>query len=129
LKIKHTHRISEIDIDFSEQREHLQQQFKDLYTIAEKTDASFLGAVGAQEKKQLNGLDNLEKRLLKAQKRKLADELERLTKIQNTLFPNQSLQERTMNFSEFYLEHGTGLLSEVKNNLDPLVNKFTVLEL
>ena len=129
LKTKHTHRISEIDIDFSKQREHLQQQFKELYTIAEKTDASFLGAVGAQEKKQLNGLDNLEKRLLKAQKRKLADELERLTKIQNTLFPNQSLQERTMNFSEFYLEHGKGLLSEVKNNLDPLVNKFTVLEL
>ncbi len=129
LKTKHTKRISEINIDFSEQREHLQQQFKDLYTIAEKTDASFLGAVGAQEKKQLNGLDNLEKRLLKAQKRKLADELERLTTIQDTLFPNQSLQERTMNFSEFYLEYGNVLLSEIKNNLDPLVNEFTVLEL
>lgn len=127
LKTKHTKRISEIDIDFSRQREHLQQQFKDLYSLAEKTDASFLGAVGAQEKKQLNGLDNLEKRLLQAQKRKLADELERLTSIQDILFPNQSLQERTMNFSEFYLEYGDRLFSEIKDNLDPLVNEFTVL--
>ena len=127
LKTKQTHRISEIDIDFSEQREHLQQQFKDLYTVAKKTDDSFLGAVGAQEKKQLNGLDHLEKRLLKAQKRKLADELERLTAIQDTLFPKQSLQERTMNFSEFYLEYGDTLLSGIKDNLDPLVNEFTVL--
>lgn len=129
LKTKHTKYLSEINIDFSKQREHLQQQFKDLYSIAEKTDASFLGAVGAQEKKQLNGLDNLEKRLLKAQKRKLADELERLTNIQDTLFPKQSLQERTMNFSEFYLEYDDALLSEIKENLDPLVNEFTVLEL
>ena len=129
LQTKHTKRISEIDIDFSKQRKHLQKQFKDLYTLAEQTDASFLGAVGAQEKKQLNGLDHLEKRLLKAQKRRLADELERLTKIQDTLFPNQSLQERTMNFSEFYMEYGDRLFSEIKNNLDPLIHKFTVLEL
>lgn len=129
LKTKHTKRISEIEIDFSKQRTHLQQQFKDLYTLAKKTDASFLGAVAAQEKKQLNGLDHLEKRLLKAQKRKLVDELERLTKLQDILFPNQSLQERTKNFSEFYLEYGDRLFSEIKNNLDPLAHKFTILEL
>lgn len=64
----YTQKLSEIAIDFSTQRNHLKQQFKELYTLAQKTDASFLGAVAAQEKKQLNGLDKLEKRLLKAQK-------------------------------------------------------------
>ncbi|RMA58514.1 bacillithiol biosynthesis cysteine-adding enzyme BshC [Ulvibacter antarcticus] len=129
LRTKHTHQISEVAIDFSTQRTHLEQQFKDLYNLAEKTDASFKGAVGAQEKKQLNGLDHLEKRLLKAQKRKLKDELERLTELQNELFPNQGLQERTLNFSEFYLEYGDILLSELKENLDPLHHEFTILEL
>jgi len=129
LKTKHTQQLSEINIDFTKQREHLQKQFKDLYDLAQKTDASFIGAVAAQEKKQLNGLDHLEKRLLKAQKRKLANQLERLTEIQDTLFPNQSLQERTMNFSEFYLEYGEDLLIQLKENLDPLVNEFTILEL
>jgi uncharacterized protein YllA (UPF0747 family) len=47
------------------------------------------------------GLDNLEKRLLKAQKRKLSDILERITDLQNELFPNKSLQERQANFSNF----------------------------
>ncbi len=129
LITRHTYKISKIEIDFSKQKEFLKQQFKGLYTLAEKTDASFLGAVGAQEKKQLNGLDNLEKRLLKAQKRNLSDELDRLRDIQNQLFPNQSLQERQLNFSEFYLDYGEELLEILKENLDPLDATFTVLEL
>ncbi|MCG2420288.1 bacillithiol biosynthesis cysteine-adding enzyme BshC [Aequorivita sp. F47161] len=129
LITRHTYNISKIDIDFSKQKEFLKEQFKDLYTLAEKTDASFLGAVGAQEKKQLNGLDNLEKRLLKAQKRKFSEELDRLKNIQNQLFPKQSLQERQLNFSEFYLEHEEELLELLKENLDPLDFNFMVLEL
>ncbi|NNF18328.1 MAG: bacillithiol biosynthesis cysteine-adding enzyme BshC, partial [Flavobacteriaceae bacterium] len=70
--------ISNIDIDFGPQREQLVQQFSGMYELAEKTDKSFLGAVKAQEVKQLKGLDNLEKRLLKAQKRKLSDQVSRL---------------------------------------------------
>lgn len=129
LKTEFTHQISAIEIDFSKQKAHLQQQFKDLYELAEKTDASFVGAVGAQEKIQLNGLDTLEKRLLKAQKRKLADQLERLTVIQDQLFPKQSLQERNTNFSEYYLAYGDTLLKTLKKELDPLALQFTILEL
>lgn len=129
LMTKHTNEISKIDIDFSQQKEFLKQQFRDLYELAKQTDASFLGAVGAQEKKQLNGLENLEKRLLKAQKRNLSEELERVKKIQNQLFPNQSLQERHLNFSEFYLEYGEGLLEILKEKLDPLDENFSVLEI
>ena len=129
LITKHTYKKSKIKIDFSAQKKHLQRQFKDLYKLAEKTDASFLGAVGAQEKKQLNGLEHLEKRLLKAQKRKLSDELDRLRNIQNEMFPNQSLQERQLNFSEFYLEYGEDLLDLLKENLEPLSGDFLVLEI
>lgn len=56
---KHTNEISKFAINFSKQRNYLQKQFKDLYKVAEKTDKSFLGAVAAQEKKQLNGLDKV----------------------------------------------------------------------
>ncbi|MGB0950024.1 MAG: bacillithiol biosynthesis cysteine-adding enzyme BshC, partial [Marinirhabdus sp.] len=59
LETGFTHQISKIAIDFSEQRAHLKKQFGTLYELAKKTDASFLGAVAAQEKKQLNGLDRL----------------------------------------------------------------------
>jgi uncharacterized protein YllA (UPF0747 family) len=129
LENLHTERLSEIDIDFSAQRTFLKEQFSSLYEVAEKTDASFLGAVAAQEKKQLNGLDKLEKRLLKAQRRKLNDQLERLTNLQEELFPGGHLQEREMNFSEFYLESGPEMLEIIRNELDPLVNKLSVIRL
>lgn len=129
LTAAYTKELSEINIDFSEQKEHLKQQFEALYELAKNTDASFVGAVAAQEKKQLNGLAHLEKRLLKAQKRKWADQLQRLTAIQDALFPGKSLQERNTNFSEFYLEYGDTLFSELKENLNPLSHEFTILEL
>lgn len=120
--------ISDIKIDFSEQKLFLKQQFESLKRLAVQTDSSFLGAVLAQEKKQLNGLDNLEKRLLKAQKKKYKDEVERLILLQNELFPNQSLEERTKNFSEIYLDLGKDLIPMLFNSLDPLKLEFTIIE-
>src|SRR5699024_10159671 len=67
LTNKQTKELADISIDFHPQKEHLKQQFEALYELAQKTDKSFIGAVAAQENKQLNGLNHLEKRLLKAQ--------------------------------------------------------------
>jgi len=122
-------KLSKIDIDFTPQKEHLQNQFKALYKLAEETDKSFLGAVAAQEKKQLKGLTNLEKRLLRAQKRKLSEQISRITEIQNQLFPSQSLQERNTNFSEFYLEYGEQLIPKLTKELKPLLGEFLIVEL
>ncbi len=126
---KKVHEISEIKIDLSDQRTHLQEQFKAMHEIAEKTDKSFLGAVKAQEVKQLKGLDNLEKRLLKAQKRKLSDHVQRITDIQEQLFPNQSLQERNTNFSNLYLVHGASLIPTLFKRLHPLDGNFSVISI
>jgi len=119
--------ISNIDIDFTPQKKLLVGQFKAMYEIAEQTDKSFLGAVKAQEVKQKRGLDALEKRLLKAQKKKLKNQVVRLTEIQNELFPMQSLQERNLNFAEFYLEYGKELLPMLFDALKPLELNFTVI--
>src|SRR5690606_38708866 len=126
LRSKRAKELSPIPIDFSPQKDFLQKQFTDLYKIAEQTDKSFLGAVKAQEKKQLNGLDKLERRLLKAQKRKFLDEIERVIQIQEELFPNQSLQERMDNFSEYYLEYGHDFLERLKDKLNPLEMNFKI---
>ena len=124
-----TKKKTAFEIDFSSQKEQLSKQFEYLHQLATQTDKSFLGAVKAQETKQLKGLENLEKRLLKAQKRKLSDELNRVILLQNELFPNQSLQERQLNFSEFYLESGDLLIEKILKELKPLENEFSILEL
>lgn len=119
--------ISNINIDFSEQRSFLKEQFKAMYLIAEETDVSFVGAVKAQEVKQLKGLDHLEDRLLRAQKYKLKDQVQRLVDVQNEIFPLHSLQERNTNFSEFYLELGEDLIPTILESLDPENPEFTVI--
>lgn len=121
--------ISNIEIDFSTQRSFLKEQFKAMHLLAEETDASFIGAVKAQEVKQLKGLENLESRLLRAQKRKLSDHVQRLVDLQNEVFPMQSLQERNTNFSQFYLEFGEQLIPELVNALEPLGGEYTVVTL
>ncbi len=119
--------ISDIPIDFRKQKKILETQFEILNALAEKTDKSFLGAVNAQKVKQIKGLVNLEKRLLKAQRLKLSDHVSRLTSIHNELFPQQSLQERKSNFSEFYLEYGVDLIPNLKNELNPLKQGYSFI--
>ncbi len=121
-------KISNIEIDFTLQREHLKKQFVEMYQLAKQTDVTFYGAVKSQEIKQLKGLDMLEKRLLKAQKRKLRDHVQRMIDLQNDLFPNQSLQERNKNFSEIYLEYGENLIPTLIKSLNPLQQEFVILK-
>ncbi len=121
--------ISEIEIDFSKQRTFLKKQFADLEVLATQTDKSFTGAVKAQQKKQLNGLDNLEKRLLKAEKRKHQEITKRIRLVQDELFPKQSLEERTRNFSEVYLEYGEQLIPKIIESLEPLKLEFSIINL
>ena len=121
--------ISEFTIDFSEQKEFLKNQFKALHEIANKTDKSFLGAVKAQEVKQLKGLDTLEKKLLKAEKRIHKERLERIIQLQNELFPNQTLQERKSNFADFYDEVNNFevFFLLLNTNLQPLNQNFNIV--
>ncbi len=119
--------VSDIKIDFTEQRNQLKEMFAELEELSNCTDKSFLGAVKAQEKKQLNGLDNLEKRLLKAQKRKYNEIVSRIKLLQDELFPNQSLQERQDNFSVFYEDLGEDLIRSIFMALQPLQLEFNII--
>lgn len=124
-----TKEYSQFTIDFSEQKEVLKNQFIALYEIASKTDKSFLGAVAAQETKQIKGLNNLEKRLLKAEKRIVSEKINRILEIKADLFPKGILQERVLNFSEFYndIYSYNSLITILIESLNPLNQSFTIV--
>ena len=126
---KKTFDLSELHFDFNTQREVLKKQFEELEALATQTDKSFTGAVQAQKAKQLKGLDHLEKRFLKAEKKVHQDILSRITALHQELFPHGSLQERTTNFSEFYKEYGDDMISKLFIELEPLEHKFNVIVL
>lgn len=125
---KKIRQISNIDLDLTRLKGQLEKQFQQLQALVNQTDPSFKGAVNAQEKKQMKGIDHLEKRLLKAQKRVLSDHVRRLVLLHDQLFPNDQLQERSLNFVSFYLEIGSAFLPTLLNSLDPLNPQFTLIE-
>ena len=125
-----TKELSQFKIDFTEQKQFLSKQFLELTKIDMKTDNSFIGAVKAQEAKQIKGLDKLEKRLLKAEKKQHSEKIFQIIKLQNELFPNQSLQERHKNISEFIeLESFSSILEKLLEKTNPLQQKFTIIEI
>lgn len=122
-------KTSKFIIDFSEQKAAISQQFLVIYNIASQTDKSFVGAVSAQEKKQIKGLEVLERRLLKAEKISHANYIDSLEQIHLELFPNGSLQERFLNFSEFYLDYGDEFIDRLRHELAPLNQNFHIFSL
>ncbi len=124
-----TRELSEINIDFTNLKQQLENQFNQLHQIISTTHKSFAGAVKAQEVKQKKGLENLEKRFLKAEKKQHQQVIDRIIELQNQLFPNQTLQERNGNFSEFYSEYGQQLIERLFEEQKPLKQEFNVIVL
>ena len=67
--------------------------------------------------------------MLKAEKKRQKDLVDRITLLQNELLPNQSLEERQRNFSEYYLEYGNSFIINLKDALKPLALEFTIITL
>lgn len=129
LKKKLIKGISDFNLDFSDLKVQLINQFNELRKISKKTEKSFTGALNAQEKKQINGLDKLEKRLIKAEQKIHDDQISKVIYLTNDIFPENKIQERTINFSSFYKDEGEKLIDIIKNKLDPMNQKFTIIEI
>ncbi|GGH11602.1 bacillithiol biosynthesis cysteine-adding enzyme BshC [Sphingobacterium alkalisoli] len=81
-------------------------------------------AVKARLKKAMN---NLEKKLLKADKRNHEEALIHIERVKEQLFPGGGLQERTENFATLYIKYGDDLVKELVKHFHPLDFKFTIL--
>ena len=92
-----------------------------------KVDATLSKHVAAIEARSLKALQELEKKMLRAEKRKYADLHRQLEKLKAALFPNNGLQERVENFSLFYSKWGKDFIDELYKNSLALEQEFTVL--
>jgi len=115
--------------DFEQQKQFLKEQFTALKEVTLQTDKSFIGAVNAQEAKQIKGLENLEKRYFKAERLKNQDQLDRMLDLKIALFPNNSLQERVDNFSTLYVDYGKEMVDTLLENLHPLDQNYVIITL
>lgn len=117
---------TQLELQLDPYRQKLETMFEELRAVAALTDKSMLGAVAAQQTKQLNGIEKLEAKLLRAEKRKHAHLLAQLDEIWDWCYPNGSMQERYDHFATLDLEMGPDWRKEVFDT-PPFLNKFYVV--
>lgn len=82
-------------------------------------------AAGARAEKQL---EKLEKKMLRAAKRRSATEISQLQQILDDLFPHGHLQERHYNITEMLARYGHSFLEQLEGKLNPLQYAFLIFE-
>lgn len=91
-------------------------------------DKSLQQHVEALRVRTLKPLEELEKKILRAEKRKYEAEQRQLHAIKSALFPKNGLQERIENFMPYYAKWGKAFLDMIYKNSTALDQKFIVLE-
>jgi bacillithiol biosynthesis cysteine-adding enzyme BshC len=86
------------------QMEKMNELFEMIRQQAEELDPTLGPHVESQKSKTRKRLEIIEKKFMRAEKRKQADRLQQIESILDYLFPGNALQERTDNFLNFYLE-------------------------
>jgi bacillithiol biosynthesis cysteine-adding enzyme BshC len=103
--------------------------YNNLKTQAKSVDATLEAHTEAIAVKALYRIEQLEKKILRAEKRKFSDQKNQLQNIKEDLFPNNSLQERTENFSYFYSLYGKELLKVILSSSKGLQQQFGLIEI
>src|SRR5690606_12149687 len=115
------------ELDFSDEETLLEQLEQSLKYKAEQTDASLVGMVGGEMARFRKSLDNVRGRLLKAEKQRFENDLNRMEKIQQKLYPNQGLQERYDNFLPMYLKNPDAFVDQIIDIIQPFNPDFIIV--
>ena len=113
------------DLDLSDEMSALKKIFTDILVKASGTGMQ--SSILAEQKKQIDAFDKLEKKLLKNEKKKHQQSLHQISQLKTKLFPNNGLQERHDNFIPFYLKYGENFIEILLKELKPLDVKFVIL--
>jgi bacillithiol synthase len=90
-------------------------------------DTTLAQHVDALKTKTLFRLKELEKKMLRAEKRKYADQKRQIQQIKQHLFPGNGLQERKESFLGFYAKWGDSFIDELVHHSPTLEQEFIIV--
>lgn len=115
------------NLSLAKQKDKLSELYKNIQAEVIKVDPT-LGEhtlnLAVQSNKKLM---ELEKKMLKAEKRKQVTHIERLYKIKKELFVQDSLQERVHNFAEWVGDYGWAWVDAIFANSNTMEHGFTII--
>ena len=117
---------SKKDLTVGAERTAIHEIYDQLKRRAESIDKTLAQFAGAEGTKVMNGLEKIERKLLRAEKRLHSDKLRQIEAVKDALFPTGSLQERVDNFLNFY-QQDKGFVQKLIEYLDPFDYQFNVI--
>ncbi len=106
----------------------LEQLYESFKKQAAAVDATLEKHVEALKSKTVYRLQELEKKMLRAEKRKFSDQQRQIHTIKTHLFPGNGLQERFDNISYYYAKWGKEFIKLLYEQSQTLEQEFTVLQ-
>lgn len=122
-------RSSSEQLSLSNELNQLQAVYQQIKKLAAKTDPTLAAHTEYLETKALHRLQQLEKKMLKAEKRKFEASRQQIHAVKQALFPQNNLQERVDNFIPYYAKWGKTFIQELLAASLSLEQEFTILTL
>lgn len=111
---------AEQTLDLTTQKIQLTAIFDSIKNIGVQVDPTLKGSIEAEATRQLKAVEQLESRLVRAEKQKHETSLNQVRALHQKLFPGEGLQERYDNFIPYYLQYGNAWLDTVVQICDPM---------
>ena len=121
-------RQSHSRLTLEEEKQQIQNVYSSIKKAVKEIDTTLEQHTEALETRALKKISELEKKMLRAEKRKFEDQKNQLEKIFSVLFPQGNLQERTENFMLFYAKWGNDLFDILYQNSLAFEQEFCMIE-
>lgn len=122
-------RDSKEQLTLDDEKKQLTALYHQIKNIAGNIDVSLQQHVEALSIQALKKLTALEKKMLRAEKKKFETQQRQLHTLKNTLFPNNTLQERIENILPFYAKWGNDFIDAVYQHSKSLDQEFGIVEI
>ncbi|MET0635119.1 MAG: bacillithiol biosynthesis cysteine-adding enzyme BshC [Chitinophagaceae bacterium] len=116
------------DLSITQSLEATSRLYDDLGRQAGLIDPTLAGHVESLKAKTVYRLEQLRKKMLRAEKRKFTDQERQIRSVKQSLFPSGNLQERTESFLTYYTRWGMPFIRQLHRNSPGLNATFVVLE-
>jgi bacillithiol biosynthesis cysteine-adding enzyme BshC len=121
-------RNSSRQLNLEKQMSELSLFYSSVKSISGAVDKTLEQHVEKLETQALQKLEELEKKILRAEKKNHEEVRRKIHEIREALFPLENLQERIDNFIPWYAEYGNAFLEVLYKNSLTLEQEFTILE-
>lgn len=121
-------RQSRLQLELTREKEDLRALYEQIRSVAANIDSTLLRHSDALKHQALKKIEVLEKKMLKAEKRKHEALQRQLHKLKTHLFPGGVLQERVENFMPYYAKWGSGFIDAILEASGGLEQQFCILQ-